>query len=158
MKRISDRNDLRREVNDLMGSAADEAVIDAATDAICADSDRPRYGDDWQDYLEAVDLWGVSAGRFYAVPGKFLAVMVDEENSAELWWQEVRSRWPMFARSLTANGCAVITAGLLDELKTAPGYFDGPEYAPTPVMDFGVDDSGFTDATDGPYGVFESLC
>jgi hypothetical protein len=57
MKNISDRNDLRREVNDLMGSAADEAAIDAAVDAIYADSSRPQYGDDWQEYLDGVDLW-----------------------------------------------------------------------------------------------------
>jgi hypothetical protein len=57
MKTISDRNDLRREVNDLMGRDADEAAIDAAVDAIYADSSRPQYGDDWQEYLDGVDLW-----------------------------------------------------------------------------------------------------
>jgi hypothetical protein len=61
MVRLSDRNDLRRHVSELMGSSADEASIDAAVDWIYGDASRPRYGDDWQEYFDSIDLWKAAA-------------------------------------------------------------------------------------------------
>ena len=87
----------------------------------------------------------------------YIAVRVDDENNAETWWTALREQFPDFARSLARNGAAVIDAPLWDELAALPGFEDGPEHAPTALIDCGSEGEQFADVVAGVHQYVEAL-
>lgn len=65
---------------------------------------------------------------------KHIAVFVDDECYADEWWQELRERYPNFARSLSHNECVVIAESLWEELATIPGFNARPDHAKKPII------------------------
>jgi hypothetical protein len=63
-----------------------------------------------------------------------ITVLVDQEYTAEYWWDALRERYPAFARVLERNGRAVITVTFWKKIASLPGFTGGPEYAPTALM------------------------
>jgi hypothetical protein len=86
---------------------------------------------------------------------KFHAIRVDDENNAERWWDALREARPDIATSLERNGCAVVSDSVLHSLESLPGWSDGPEYAKTPLIDYGDAGDGYGDVVAGRHQVFE---
>lgn len=88
----------------------------------------------------------------------YIAVRVDQENSGDVWWSFLRDRYPNFARSLEKNGVAVIEESLWKELAyKSPRFWDGPEYAPTPLIDCGSDGPQWEEVIVKRHQVFNRL-
>ena len=87
----------------------------------------------------------------------YIAVRVDDENSADQWWAEVSGKYPDFARSLRRNNAAVIDANLWNQLAELDGFEDGPEHAPTALIDCGSEGDQWTDVVAGSHATFEAL-
>lgn len=84
----------------------------------------------------------------------YIAIRVDEENCATVWWEALAEAFPAFCRSLRRNNAAVIRSNLWDKLADLPGFEDGPDYAPTPIIYLGED---MTEVACGRHGVFDKL-
>jgi hypothetical protein len=87
----------------------------------------------------------------------YLAVLVDLENNADGWWTALREHYPRFARVLSHDGHAVIARNLWAQLEALPGFADGPDYAPTALIDCGNEGSRWADVVAGRHSVFDSL-
>ena len=53
---LSNITDLKNWIFDRVNAETCEAEVEQAARAIQRDSDRPNWGSDWTEYLEAVDL------------------------------------------------------------------------------------------------------
>lgn len=60
---ISSIKQLRTEVSDRLGAEATEDDVDIVIDDIRSRPERPAFGDDWQPFLETLDLWGIVESR-----------------------------------------------------------------------------------------------
>lgn len=60
MKIMTTRNDLANWVDTAMGENANEPIVEAVTDSIQRDSNRPNWGEDWAEYLDSLDLWSMA--------------------------------------------------------------------------------------------------
>jgi len=87
----------------------------------------------------------------------YIAVQIDEENGNDAWWTALEERFPGFARSLRRNRVAVISAHLWDQLASIPGFEDGPDSAPTPLLDCGGEGDQWADVCAQRHAVFEEL-
>lgn len=87
----------------------------------------------------------------------YIAVRVDDENTAEAWWDAARQQYPDFTRSLERNGTAIIHASLWNSLAALPGFSDGPDYAPTALIDCGGEGEQWVGVAAGRHGVFDAL-
>lgn len=65
----------------------------------------------------------------------YIGIKVDAENNAEAWWEAVREAYPSIAQALTDHGHAVVAVDIWDQLAALPGFEDGPEHAPTALID-----------------------
>jgi hypothetical protein len=87
----------------------------------------------------------------------YIAVRVDDENNAGVWWDALRAAYPAFARALERDGAAVSSADLWTDLVTLPGFAGGPAYAPTALIDCGPEGDRWADVVGGRHSVFENL-
>lgn len=87
----------------------------------------------------------------------YIAVRVDEENAACEWWDALREKYPAFARALSRDGVAVITANLWDQFAALDGFESGPNYARLPVIDCGTEGDQWADVVAQRHQVFEVL-
>lgn len=87
----------------------------------------------------------------------YIAIKIDEENGSKAWWDALDKRCPSLADSLRRNRAAVVTHAVLIELATLPGFDDGPEYAPNPILDCGDEGEMVSAFNGGRYAVFETL-
>jgi hypothetical protein len=88
---------------------------------------------------------------------EWTAVGIDEENGCEEWWEALDAAYPAFAASLRKNRVAVIRSELWGPLASLPGFEDGPEFAPTPILDFGGEGEQWAETTGRRHNVFEEL-
>ena len=88
---------------------------------------------------------------------EFIAIRVDEENSAEAWWAALETAYPRFCDSLRSNFVAVISADLWNDLSELDGFNDGPEFARTALLDLGSDGDQFADVVARRHSVFDEL-
>lgn len=90
---------------------------------------------------------------------KYVAVVIDCENNANLWWDNMRKHAPAFVSSLSRNGVAVIRKELCDILTGMPGYNDSnsPDYAPFPVMFYEEGHKDWESLTREKHLVFDEL-
>lgn len=88
---------------------------------------------------------------------EWTAIAIDEENGCEAWWDALDERYPGFADSLRCNRVAVIRSELWSALAALPGFEDGPEMAPNPILDFGSEGEQWADVCARRHGVFETL-
>lgn len=86
----------------------------------------------------------------------YTAIVIDEENGSEAWWDAVRETYPALADSLTRDRAAVIAAPLWDALAALPGFEDGPEFAPNPILDCGGEGEQWAHVTGGAHATFET--
>lgn len=85
----------------------------------------------------------------------FMGAKVDAENNAETWWNAVREAYPSIAKALTDHGHAVIAVDIWDKLAALPGFEDGPEYAPTALIDCSNTGDQWADIVGTTHRVFE---
>jgi hypothetical protein len=88
---------------------------------------------------------------------EWLAIQIDEENGEEVWWDALDERFPKLANSLRRNRVAVIRAELWADLAALPGFDDGPEFAPNPILDCGGEGERWAGVVGQSHGVFETL-
>lgn len=88
---------------------------------------------------------------------EWTAVKIDEENGDETWWAALDATYPGFADSLRNNRVAVIRSELWSDLAALPGFDDGPEHAPDPILDCGWDNEQAADVLAARHSVFETL-
>lgn len=60
---LSNITDLKNWLNDRVNAETSEAEIEQAARSIQRDSDRPNWGTDWSEYLEAVDIEAIIVGN-----------------------------------------------------------------------------------------------
>jgi hypothetical protein len=60
MKIFTTINDLHNWVDVAMGPDVTPEISGTVTDAIHRDPDAPLFGDDWEEYLANLDLWGLA--------------------------------------------------------------------------------------------------
>jgi len=89
--------------------------------------------------------------------GTWIAIKIDEENESEAWWEAIEDRYPRLANSIRRNRCAVIRAEFWDTLAALPGFGDGLEMAPNPIIDCGGEGEQWADVASRPHSVFEEL-
>ena len=87
----------------------------------------------------------------------FIAVEVDQENNADLWWSECRKKFPRFAQALADHDHAVIEDSLWHALADLPGFADGPDYARTALIDCGSVGDRWANVVGSTHRVFETL-
>lgn len=87
----------------------------------------------------------------------YIAVRADHENNAEEWWDALRQQYPRFADTFMRHDVAVIRSELWDVLAALPGFSDGPEYAPTALLDCGSEGDQWSAAVAETHQVFEEL-
>lgn len=63
-----------------------------------------------------------------------ILVRVDDENNATEWWDALQACRPVLASQLRRNGAAEITRSDWNAITALPGWRDGPDYAPTPIV------------------------
>lgn len=86
---------------------------------------------------------------------EYLAIRVDEEYAAPLWWDALREKYPAIAASLTHFGHAVVTDEVWDVLSSLPDFACGPTYAPTALIDGGCESEMWIEVTSCLHHVFE---
>lgn len=82
----------------------------------------------------------------------YSAIRVDMENNAEDFWDDLRDALPHVAKSLTRNGCAVVSHAVLMRLDSL-GAFTGN---PSPLIDYGTEGDGFADVAGSRHEVIEA--
>ncbi len=90
---------------------------------------------------------------------KYVAVVIDCENNADLWWENMRKCAPAFTASLSRDGVAVIRKELCEILAGVPGYkaSDSPDYAPFPVIFYEEGHRDWESLTRETHLVFDEL-
>lgn len=66
-----------------------------------------------------------------------ILVRVDDENNATEWWDALQACRPVLASQLRRNDVTAINRATWNALTALPGWRDGPDYAPTPLICLG---------------------
>ena len=88
---------------------------------------------------------------------RYTAVQVEEENNTETWWQSLRETYPNFARSLDANGMALIYASLWNDLAALPGFRDVHDGPIAALVNCGGDGDQWVAVVSGRHEKFDAL-
>lgn len=84
------------------------------------------------------------------------AILVDQENNAEVWWEELRSVYPQIAAELSRRQHAVVTEEVYNLLASLPGFADGPDYAPTALIHAGNSGDLYGEVVSSAHRVFDT--
>jgi hypothetical protein len=113
------------------------------------------------DPAEGADLWIEQLGNKEATrtgeATEWTAIQIDEENGSQGWWDALDATYPALSESLRKNRVAVIKADLWGRLAALPGFDDGPEFAPNPILDCGGDGDQWADVVGRKHNVFETV-
>ena len=61
MKYIETKHDLAAYIDSAMGCEATSDLVDRVTENVAAMEDRPRWGDDFSEFLGEIDLWEIAS-------------------------------------------------------------------------------------------------
>ena len=87
----------------------------------------------------------------------YIAVQVDDENNAELFWEALDERFPEMAKALREDGSAILPIPEFHKLIALPSWDDGPNYASTALLYGKSDTDVWANVVTGPHRVFEVL-